>query len=227
MHSLDFSRGSWLRLSHVLSSATPSYGGGDRFEVEPRRLLSRGDSCNAVVLAFSNHLGSHVDAPRHFLAEGRSVDQYLLDEWMFPSPLVVNIPASPGEVLAISHFEAALSSTADAGLLLVRTGFEKWRGQDLYWTDSPAYDPALAAYLCGRLPSLRAIGMDTISLSSCRHREMGRLAHRAFLGARLRIFEDLALAEIPAPGLGYVVALPLLFEGADGAPCTVAGFVAG
>lgn len=224
MPSPNIAGGRWLRLSHVLTAATPVFGGGAGLVIEPRRIMPRGDSCNAVSLSFPNHLGSHVDAPRHFVADGRTVDDYLAGDWVFSRPWLMDIPAEPGEVLTVARFASALTACADADLLLVRTGFESRRGQEDYWAASPAFPPDLAAYLCDRLPSLSAIGFDSISLSSFRHRDLGREAHRAFLGADLRVFEDMALASVPARGgLEIVVALPLLFDGADGAPCTVIG----
>lgn len=214
--------GHWKRLSHVLSSNTPAYGGGASLELGSVRSMSRGDSCNSVTLSFSNHLGSHVDAPLHFIADGKSVDSYAIGDWIFSKPCVIDIQAEEGEVLGIARLEAALGKCEDADLLLVRTGFEKVREQKEYWSSSPAFDPDLAGYLTSRLPSLVALGMDCISISSFQHRDLGKKAHQSFLGAGLRIFEDLALASIQAEDrLQMVIALPLLFENADGAPCTV------
>ena len=216
--------GNWLRLSHVLTASTPAYGGGAGLVVGPTRMMSSGDSCNAVSLSFPNHLGSHVDAPRHFVANGRTVDSYGAGEWVFTQPVLLDIPAEPGEILTTTRFAAALGEHNDGDLLLVRTGFENRREEDVYWAESPAFAADLADFLRGRLPSLSAIGFDTISLSSYRHRDLGRSAHRAFLGAGLRVFEDLALAVVPShAALEAVVALPLLFDNADGAPCTVIG----
>lgn len=216
----------WLRLSHILSNRTPAYGGGAGLNVGIVRSMDRGESCNALSLSFSNHLGSHVDAPRHFVADGKTVDEYAIGDWVFTRPFVAEIPAEEGEILDIARFEAALASCDDADLLLVRTGFEKKRTEESYWASSPAFAPELADYLKARLPSLAAIGMDTISISSSRHRELGRAAHGSFLGKGLRIFEDLALAAVPSLSqLKLVIALPLLFENADGAPCTIAALV--
>jgi len=214
--------GHWIKLSHVLSSKTPAYGGGAGLGLDIARSMSRGDSCNAVTLSFSNHLGSHVDAPRHFIADGKSVDSYAISEWIFHKPCLIDVRAGEGEVLDIPRFEAALGKCDDADILFVRTGFEKVREQKEYWSASPAFVPELAPYLKTRLPSLAAIGLDCISISSYQHREMGKMAHQSFLGAGLRIFEDLALANIQAQEtLQLVIALPLMFENADGAPCTV------
>lgn len=220
------SGGRWLRISHVLAASTPAYGGRPGLAIRSVRDTARGDTNNEVSLAFSNHLGSHVDAPRHFLAEGRTVDSYGIGEWIFARPWVLDIPAGEGEVLGPERFAGSLNGCGDADLLLVRTGFEARRGEESYWAAGPAFAPELADLLSSRLPSLSAIGFDTLSLASYRHREVGRAAHRAFLGKGLRIFEDLALSRAPSgDGLRLVIALPLLFENADGAPCTVAGLI--
>ena len=217
----------WIRLSYTLSQDTPAYGGAEGLMIERVKDMSCGDSCNTVSLAFSNHLGSHVDAPKHFVESGKSVDQYEIEDWIFDDVLCVDVPVPAGEVVTCDHLSAVLEGVDDTSFLLIRTGFYANRGKDLYWSTAPAFDPSLAAYLKERLPSLTAIGLDTISISSLCHRDMGREAHREFLGRNIRIFEDLALGEIPkGKKLQQVIALPLMFENADGAPCTIIGVLA-
>lgn len=212
----------WVRLSHTLTTSTPAYGGSSGLTIEQPRSMVRGDSCNAMNLTFSNHLGSHVDAPRHFVMDGKTVDSYTISDWIFCKSYVVDIPAAAGEILDIVHFEKVLIDCTDADLLLVRTGFEFVRGQKEYWSSSPAFSPELASYLKKRLPSLTAIGMDCISISSYLHRDLGRLAHKSFLADGLRIFEDLALAgSFNGQCFNQVIALPLIIESADAAPCTI------
>lgn len=214
----------WIFLSHVLSPRTPAYGGGQGLDIETTRSIVSGDSSNSVTLRFSNHMGTHVDAPRHFVADGKTVDAYDADDWIFTKVFVADIPVDEGAVVDIPQVKAALATCEDADLLLLRTGFQSRRGADSYWAASPGFDPGLCAYLRGRLPSLSAVGMDTISISSMKHREMGRAVHREFLGTGVRIFEDMALANAPAAGnLEQVIAMPLRFESADGAPCTIVG----
>jgi arylformamidase len=218
--------GQWIFLSHVLSSRTPAYGGGQSLTITPDRAIACGHSSNSVMLNFSNHLGSHVDAPRHFVETGRTVDDYRADEWIFSAPFVADVKAGEGGVIGIPEAEWALAGCNDADLVLFRTGFERVRDSETYWSSAPGFDPLLCDYLRGRLPSLRAIGMDTISLSSMMHRDMGRAAHRVFLGQGIRIFEDLALNWAPKGGaLQVVVAFPLLYENSDGSPCTMAGLI--
>lgn len=217
-------QGHWIFLSHTLSLQTPAYGNGEGLTIETARSIDRGDSSNSVVLKFSNHLGTHVDAPRHFVADGKTVDQYLPGEWIFSKVFVADVPVEDGEVVDIPRIESVLKNVNDMDLLLIRTGFESKRESQSYWAASPGFDPELCGYLLSRFPSMSAIGMDTISISSMKHRDMGRLAHRAFLSAGIRIFEDMALADASVgSGLVRVIAIPLLVMNLDGAQCTVIG----
>ena len=70
--------------------------------------------------------------------------------------------------------------------------------------------------------SIKAIGFDSISLSSLKHREEGRRAHKLFLLNDIRIFEDLKLSGIKPPSsFQTVISLPLIIDGCDGGPCTI------
>lgn len=219
--------GSWIWLSRVLDGRTPAYGGGPGLEVMVEKSIERGDSSNAVRLAFSNHLGSHVDAPLHFDPKGRSVEEFAPEDWLFPRSLLIDVPFDGAELITPLHLEKACVSTADTDLLLVRTGFGRRRSEERFWREGPGFAADTAAWLSQRFPGLSAIGMDSISLTSFQHREEGRRAHAAFLSRGLRIFEDLALENVPSGhSLAGVIALPLRFARGDGAPCCVIGQLA-
>ena len=219
---VNFSSKEWIWLSYTLSKNTPAYAGGDGFQIFPEKCISSGDSCNVSKLIFSNHLGSHVDAPRHFLTQGMSVDAYQPKDWFFSSPLLIDLPLRGAELISVDHLSPLLlESTYDCDLLLIRTGFESLRSERRYWESGPGLHPDLANWLKSKFPSLRAIGMDWISVSSFQHREEGRVAHRELLGAGWRLFEDLSLAMVPRGLIHTVLALPLRIEGGDGAPCTI------
>jgi len=210
----------------MLDERTPAYGGGAGLSILTEKSLAQGDSCNVIRMTLSNHLGSHVDAPKHFIGDGDAIDAYGPSDWVFNAPWLVDLsPVNPGAVIdpsVIDLAEGRDGRCSRTDLLLIRTGFEKWRGDEMYWRDGPGFSPDLADYLISALPHIKAIGFDCISLSSFRHRELGREAHRRFLGSNIRIFEDLALSQVSGrDSLMSVIALPLRIAGADGAPCTV------
>lgn len=217
----------WIWLSHPLSVNTPAYGGGPGLEWRLERSMADGDTCNALWLGFSNHLGSHVDAPRHFIADGKTVADYPPEAWVFNCPRLIDLPVEPGELITSTHLPPTSSGDAEVDLLLIRTGFEGLRGTASYWQHNPGLAPDLAGELIERFPALKAIGLDVISITSFQHREQGRCAHREFLGRGLRLFEDLSLAVVSDERpLGAVFALPLRVDNADAGPCTIIGRLA-
>ena len=214
----------WVYLSHILDEDTPAYGNGPGLTREQVRSLDRGESCNASMLHLSNHLGSHVDAPNHFIKGGRCVDQYSVLDWFFLKPLVLDVQPNDQNWVTPHSFETYDLEGLDADLLFIQTHAGVHRKCSHYWENSPVFAPELSDFLKTRLPSLRAVGLDTISISSLNEREVGREAHRTFLGSGLRIFEDMNIGALSSgKSLDMVIALPMRIRNGDAAPCTVIG----
>lgn len=213
-------------LSHVLDSFVPHYGGAKDLQIKKKQSQKNGDSCNTVSIEISSHSGTHVDAPFHFLSKGKTIDSYSPDSWIFKNPSLIDIKAKPGELINSQHFQNIIHSNNDTDLLIVRTGFGKYRNDDIYWEKSPGFAPELAPLFLKTFPKLKAFGIDCISISSLKHRPTGRLAHKSFLSNNLLIIEDMRLSEINENDfLKQIIVLPMLIRNGDGAPCTVIGFV--
>lgn len=209
-------------LSHILSERTPLYGGAQGISIRSEKSIQAGDSCNTSIVTFPCHAGSHVDAPYHFVAHGKTADLFSPEAWIFTSPLLVEVSSDSGELIGISSLASDLTEKNEVDMVLLHTGFEQYRGQDKYWKEGPGLSPELSIYLKGLYPSIRAIAIDFISISSLKYREDGRIAHRRFLENDIIIFEDLFLNGISYPkDLVQVIALPLRFADGDGSPCTV------
>lgn len=212
-------------LSHILSESTPLYGGAQGISIRSEKSIQSGDSCNTSIITSPCHAGSHVDVPYHFIENGNTVDIYSPETWIFSSPLLFEISSNPEELIGISDLPTVLTEKNEVDMVLLRTGFEQYRGQDKYWKDSPGLSPEIAVYLKGLYPSIRAIAIDFISISSLKYREEGRIAHQRFLENDIIIFEDLSLKGISHPkNIVQVIALPLRFADGDGSPCTVVGW---
>ncbi len=214
----------YIFLSHILNESTPLYGGIANIKIKSERSIKAGDSSNNSFLCLPSHAGTHVDAPYHFVVTGKTVDTYTPQSWIFNSPLVVDIPSSPGQLIKAKDLH--LQSNRDVDLILFRTGFEKLRSKNIYWEESPGLSADIAPFLLDTYKNLRAVGMDFISISSMKHRQEGREAHQAFLKNGLLIFEDMTLAGVVNEFELYrVIALPLRFEKGEGAPCTILGII--
>jgi len=213
-------------LSHFLKSSIPVYG-CSRTEIgtEKRKSIKDGDSCNTYWIGLENHWGTHVDAPAHFFDDAFSVADYPAEYWIFKHPQVIEIPCSEGILVSIEHLEDKLDAKTD--LLLIKTGFQRFRGEEKYSTGNPGVDSRVGPWLRARYKTIKAIGFDFVSISSYQNREEGRLAHKAFLdpnaaGSPILIIEDMHVGA-DLSKLEEVWVVPLMLQGIDSAPCTVMG----
>ena len=211
-------------LSHNLTNETPCYGGRKNIDIQPDSQISTGHSCNSLTISMSNHTGSHVDAPNHFISGGASITEYSAEDWVFTKPHLIDLSVPLGTLVTSSSIEKELQSIPHGtDLVFFRFGMEKHRNTENYWSSNPGLSDDLVARL-KKHPDLSAIALDTISLTSFEHREAGRIAHRAFLGSNFRVFEDLSLQSLDIDSMpSMAVACPLPIQGADGAPCSVLG----
>jgi arylformamidase len=206
-------------LSYAIDENTPLYSGDGKVQIEQEKSIDNGDACNTMRLTMSNHAGTHIDMPKHFLKDGMTVSDACPESWIFSKVAIAKIQAISDKDVINIHM---LGNINDCDLLLIRTGFEAYRGQEKYIYDYPGVSPDIAIWLKDNCPSIRAIGIDTISISSLKDRDMGRKAHSAFLENNILLIEDMKLSEIEEAPYEVIVA-PLIVRGADACPVTVLG----
>ncbi len=218
----------WCYLSWPLYPAAPAYGGSQGFFDEPDKQMANGDSCNTRQWHMSNHMGTHIDFPRHFSEDGKTCDDYTAEFWIFENCAVLDlISVNPGHIITFDNVNLEIIPS-NITLLMLKTGFCNQRNQPLYFEKNPGLHPGLAHILRERFDRLRVIGFDFISASSYAHRETGRLAHRAFLDhdRPILLLEDMDLRHVTGSTMiKKVVIAPLRVKEADAGPCTVMGEV--
>jgi kynurenine formamidase len=169
--------------------------------------------------AMSNHTGTHIDMPKHFLNNGMTISGMYPEGWLFNRVVIVKAEVySAKDIIDIPM----LGHIKDCDLLFINTGFEKYRGQKKYIYDYPGVSPDIAYWLKDACPSIRAIGIDTISISSLKARDMGRKAHNAFLEKNIILIEDMKFSGVEGIP-DEVIVSPILIKDADASPVTVLG----
>ena len=215
----------YVLLSHVLGTGTPSYGNRDKVIIRVNSSIKSGETANSSCHIFSNnHIGTHVDVPRHFSLEGKRTVDYPICDYVFKAVQIIDIPRSTACLIGKDDLKD-INIRPDVDLLLIRTGFENLRGQDAYWSNNPGLHPDLADYLRKIFPALRCVGFDFISVTSWKHRAEGKLAHKAFLapenGEReIWAIEDMSLKDAPIQ-IEEVIVAPLFVEDGNGGAVTV------
>ena len=166
---------------------------------ERQRLLSleRGDVCNLTALSLCAHNGTHVDAPFHFLREGKTVDQMGLEPFVGPCFLARHegdVTAADAEKL----LAAARESGAGERLLIAGT----------------ATVTAQAARVFAEA-KLLLLGNESQTVGP---ENAPREVHLLLLGAGTALLEGVVLDGIEE-GRYFLSAAPLNLGGCDGAPC--------
>lgn len=200
-------------LSHPIVTGMAQWP-GDRQPLRIVRLADHGAApCRSSRLEIGCHVGTHVDAPGHFLAGAPGVDELPLER--FSGPAVVIRPAPAGEVAAPGPLAAALLDGVDLegiGFVLFDTGWSRHWGSPAYYGDWPWLSGDLAVRLASA--GLKGVGLDAPSIDGL----TGRRAHDLFAAAGMVNLENLAnLGALPGRGF-ELLALPLPLVGAEASP---------
>ena len=212
----------YIYLSHFLSESTPTYGKRDQFTIKRTSCIDHGDTANSHSLNIStNHMGTHIDLPKHFFEHGQCLNDFNPNYWFYSHVSLLDLSKNNGELITVEDLKDK-KIALKTEILLIKTGFEKFRNKEIYWKENPGVSPELADFLRSEYPNIRTLGFDFISLTSFQHRSIGKEAHQAFLNPEkpITIIEDMHLEDINKSPLCLNV-FPLLVQNIDSSPVTV------
>jgi arylformamidase len=205
----------YFDISLPLTPDLPVWPGDDDVSVEPLRRIANGDDTNVTSLAFTSHVGTHVDAPWHFVDEGAKLNDLSIDRWIGPC-LVIQIPED-AQRIEVAHLAAADISEGTERLLFRTSNSARWRpGKLTFEEDYVAVSPPAAHWIVEH--GIRLVGIDYLSIES--FDDAANETHRTLLGNDVLVIEGLNLAGID-PGPYQLVCLPLRLVSGDGAPARV------
>lgn len=203
-----------IDLTHTITPNTFVYPGTPAPAFSKTRSITQ-DSARETLLQMGSHTGTHMDAPRHVISNGSSLDQLPPSQFCGRAVLIDVSHLDPGSVITADFLRAQNGCLRTADYALLYTGWEKkWDTPAFLEDEFPILDEEAARYLvsCG----LKGIGIDSISvdpLSSTTYP-----AHHVLLEGGLVIVENLCLKKLVGRKDIMFFALPLKYENADGAP---------
>lgn len=191
-----------------LSPTLPVYPGDPTVDITPIAEIARGDAANVSRMVLSTHSGTHVDAPRHFLPQGSTidaVDPHLLlgPAQVYEFPYARHLTAEDLHPLPLGNVRRVLFKTLNSALW-AQPGFQ---------TTYTALTASAAHLLVAR--GVQLVGIDYLSVDAFENQEFP--VHRILLSAGVLILEGLNLHAVP-PGPYELLVLPLLLHHGDGAP---------
>lgn len=198
-------------ISLTLTPSLPVWPGDPAIALERVTKMEEGAHNNVSQLAMSAHAGTHVDAPYHFIADGKTIERLALDTLIGPAQ-VVELPADLTLIDANDLERAGIERGIQRVLLKTRNN-RYWQQVELpFQRDFTAVSPDGAAYLVER--GVRLIGIDYFSIAPFGD---SIPTHRALLSAEMVILEGVDLSNVE-PGKYQLYCLPIKLGGSDGAP---------
>ena len=199
-----------IDLTHTIISGMPQWPGDKQPLQIHRNSLHGPDSHMSSSLEFGCHVGTHIDAPLHFLASEPGIDHLPLDRFIGRGMVV---RAGDGDTAAALGPElvADLDLTR-VDFVLFDTGWDKHWGTERFYREWSWLSPELAK--CLAAASLKGVGLDTPSLDTY----SGQIAHDICAPAGMINLENLAnLGELPAEGF-TLMAMPLKLSDTEASP---------
>ena len=158
------------------------------------------------------HLGTHVDAPRHYVSTGKTVTGMGLESY-FGEAVCIDASELAGKehVMDLTELMAQNKDLIKPGdILIVYTGWCENFGDPVYFKHFPEYAPNTGDVL--EKYGVRTIGVDTPSF------DRPGTAHRAFLAKDRTIIECLLNVKQLVGKRFLFCAAPLPFTKGDGSP---------
>jgi len=205
-------------LSHPIDDGMPVYPGDPHVQLSPALTLDR-DGVAVTAMRMGSHTGTHVDAPSHTVAGGRTMADVRLDE-LVGEALVLHVRGlHDGQVYDWDLLEeSGPVPEALPPIVIIDTGWARWFSGERR-TRHPALAPHAARELLRR--GMHVLAVDTLSPDPTGGE--GFPVHEAVLGADRLIVENLrGLDELPTRvRVGF---FPLRL-GDDGAPVRAVAFL--
>ncbi|MEP6693131.1 MAG: cyclase family protein [Chloroflexota bacterium] len=203
-------------VSLVLRPGMPTWPGEDGPRMTPLRRIAKGDSANVSLVSFSDHTGTHVDPPVHFIEGAGTVEHLPVDALVGPCRVLAF--DGPRHVSA-EWLEQARVPAGTERLLFKTRNSERWREpMPPFDRDFVAVDRTAAAWCVER--RIKLVGIDYLSIEPQGPEKEGYPTHKTLLGAKIVIVEGLDLKDVRA-GEYDLVCGAIKFEGGDGAPARV------
>jgi arylformamidase len=171
---------------------------------------------NVSLLSLSDHTGTHVDPPIHFIEGGATAEQLPIDALVGPC---IVLGYDGAENVTGEWLERAGVPRDTTRLLFKTRNSERWRDPTHHFTrDIVAVSASAARWCVDR--GMRLVGVDYLTIEPQGPEKAGYPTHHTLLGAGVVIVEGLDLRGV-SPGAYDLLCAPLKIAGGDGAPARV------
>jgi arylformamidase len=133
---------------------------------------------NAQYIQTSNHMGTHLDAPRHFVTNGKTIDQLPL-EWLYGEGVIVDLSDAMDELAVFTpEMIEERVDVKNGDILFINTGWHKYTflapdgDEEKYILRHPGPHHSICEWLLDK--KIKLWGVDMISTDHPMNLPIGR-----------------------------------------------------
>jgi len=178
---------------------------------------------NLELLFLSSHIGTHIDAPFHFVKNGKKIHE-ILPERLVNEAALIKIKKKANQPILktdIQKFEKKHGQIKSGMAVVFWTGWQKNLEEEFYFSKNPGLEVSAAKYLVSKKINLVAIDSPSIDLGSVSKFSV----HHILAKNNILIVENLANLEKINSNKFHLITSPLKLKNATGSPIRAFGFV--
>jgi arylformamidase len=190
--------------------------------------VSKGDMFQVTTLKVSCHSFTHVDARRHYFADGRTIEETPLEAVVGDAHVIDLMDVEPNEAIGPEKLAPRMAAVRPGDKILFRSGWDSKRSFRTreFWLDSPYLTREAALFLAkSKIATVAYDFPQDYVIRLLLHGEIRpieeHVTHDILLRAGVHMIEYLVnTAALSAPKV-LLSAAPLKIVGADGSPARV------
>ena len=201
---------SWIDISIPFRNKMVHWPSDPVPRVERIKDRDKGDMVTLTEMQIIDHVGTHVDAPLHFIAGGNTIDKMPLNATIGRARV---IEIKDKESIKLKELEPYNLRRGERILFKTLNSARCYK-TDEFIEDYVYFSTEVAQHLVDR--GVRAVGLDYISIGTYKNRENLHDTHQILLENGVYIIEGINLSGVK-PGRYELICLPILLERGDAA----------
>lgn len=168
------------------------------------------------LMIISDHMGTHLDAPFHFVEGGKTIDEVSVTD-TFGEAVLIDVSDKPeDQAVTVEMLEEKLQATnetiKEGDIVFIRTWPHEWNAPGFHHYE--VLDEAAAHWLADK--KVKSVGVDAPNIDT--GVDMRRPCHMALLPKGIGIMENVANLDQLSKTRFFFMGLPLLVKGLSGSP---------
>jgi kynurenine formamidase len=198
-----------------------AYHGMRGVEIAPNTSIAQ-EGFTTTQLKLYSHAGTHADAPRHFLPEGKTLEQVDPSKCVGPALVIDVSHRGANELLTVEDLGERAKEIGPGSRVILYTGWGTHAEQADYRTSFPRISRDLAEWLVAQ--GIWLLGVEMPSVASLADKAELTEVHQTLLRGEVVIVECLINVD-QLPSEVFFIALPLKIQGGDGSPVRAVALV--